>query len=230
MHRYQSVARSNTFSISTAIDHANTRNINMDTLMLTEDLSFPIVPGNPVFVEDEDFVVGQWKKSLEEEMDAHDEVDDNSSDRMMMENILEIDRQIGSRFLDADLFGGTSCESPIGPVEELFHLERDDDHQQFLAPFLPVDFMTDDEEDGDSIMEDEEADTVSLSFEERYKATLQKLAFSMKKSQETRKSLTMQTANTEKYDRLGTVKRILSSVATSTDQVQNYVTSIHRQL
>jgi hypothetical protein len=214
----------------------------MDSLLFEEDLSFPLT-GNPVFVEDEDFVVGQWKKSLEEERadDDNDDNDDNdsNSDRMEMDDILEIDRQIGSRFLDADLFGGALCDSPIGPMEELFQFERqdvDDDrhhhHHLFFAPFLPDDFMTDDEEDSDSIIakEQEEAiDTIGLSFEERYKATLQKLAFSMKKSQETRKSLTMQTAKTEKYDRLATVKKILSCVATSSDQVQNYVTSLHRQ-
>jgi hypothetical protein len=204
----------------------------MDILLLAEDLSFPFsMPGNHVIVEDEDFVVGQWKKSLEEEKaaagdddDDEDADDDNHSDRMEMDEILEIDRQIGARFLDIDLFGEAPCESPLGPVEELFQFEREDDHQQFLAPFLPDDFMTD-EEDSDSL---EVADTVGLSFEERYKATLQKLAFSMKKSQETRKSLTMQTDKTEKYDRLTTVKKILSSVATSSDQVQNYVTSLHR--
>jgi hypothetical protein len=202
----------------------------MDILLLAEDLSFPFsMPGNHVVVEDEDFVVGQWKKSLEEEKAAagdDDEDDDNHSDMMEMDEILEIDRQIGARFLDIDLFGEALCESPLGPVEELFQFEREDDHQQLLAPFLPDDFMTDEEEDSDSLEVDQ---TVGLSFEERYKATLQKLAFSMKKSQETRKSLTMQTAKTEKYDRLTTVKKILSSVATSSDQVQNYVTSLHRQ-
>lgn len=197
----------------------------MDTTdLLAEDLSLLDMPGNQVFVEDEDFVVGQWKQSLEEERAAETD-DDNSSDRMDMDDLLEIDRQIGSRFLDAELFGGAPCESPIGPVEEFLQLERDD-HQQFLAPFLPDEFMSDDEDDDEM---KEEADTVGLSFEERYKATLQKLAFSMKKSQESRKSLTMQTTKTEKYDRLASVKKILSSVASSSDQVQNYVTSLQRQ-
>jgi hypothetical protein len=204
----------------------------MDTLLLVEDLSFPFsMPANHVFVEDEDFVVGQWKKSLEEGKaaagdDDEDEDNDNHSDRMEMDDILEIDRQIGARFLDIDLFGEAPCESPLGPVEELFQFEREDNHQQFLVPFLPDDFMTDEEEDSDNL---EVGQTVGVSFEERYKATLQKLAFSMKKSQETRKSLTMHTTKTEKYDRLTTVKKIISSVATSSDQVQNYVTSLHRQ-
>jgi hypothetical protein len=201
----------------------------MDTL-LAEDLSFPIImPGNHAFVEDEDFVVGHWKQSLEDEKALVSDTDDD--DPMNMDDILEIDRQIGSRFLDAELFGGAPCESPIGPVEELLQFDKDD-CAQFLAPFLPDDFMADEESaNEDSIMmeEEEETDTVGLSFEERYKATLQKLANSMKKSQETRQSLTMKTTKTEKYDRLASVKKILSSVATSSDQVQNYVTSLQRQ-
>lgn len=202
----------------------------MDTL-LTDDLSFPIMPDHHhqvVFAEDEDFVVGQWKQSLEEEKRAASDDDD----RMSTDDLLEIDRQIGSRFLDAELFGAESgpyCESPIGPVEELLIQFDKNEHHQFLAPFL---MSESDAEDADAMMmddeEEDEPDTVGLSFEERYKATLQKLAFSMKKSQETRKSLTMKTTKTEQYDRLASVKKILTSVATSSDQVQSYVTSIQR--
>ncbi|KAG7368141.1 hypothetical protein IV203_030884 [Nitzschia inconspicua] len=185
------------------------------------------MPGHQVFVEDEDFVVGQWKRSLEEEKNSDDDGGNGGDDCMSMDDILEIDRQIGSRFLDVELFGGAPCESPIGPVEELFHLDKDDEHEQFLTPFLPDDFMSDSEDDDSSMME-EETDTFSLSFDERYKTTLQKLAFTIQKSQETRKSLTMKTTKTEKYHRLASVKKILSSVASSSDQVQNYVTSLHR--
>ncbi|KAG7347501.1 hypothetical protein IV203_016206 [Nitzschia inconspicua] len=196
----------------------------MDTLF-SEDISFPIImPGHQVFVEDEDFVVGQWKRSLEEEKNCDDT--DGGDDRMSMGDILEIDRQIGYRFLDVELFGGAPCESPIGPMEELLHLDKDE-HGQFLTPFLPDDFMSDSEDDDSSMMEGE-TDTFSLSFDERYKATLQKLAYSMQKSQETRMSLTMKTTKTEKYHRLASVKKILSSVASSSDQVQNYVTSLQR--
>jgi hypothetical protein len=203
----------------------------MDTL-LADDLSFPIMPDHHpqvVFAEDEDFVVGQWNLSLEEEKRA----DSDDEDRMSTDDLLEIDRQIGSRFLDAELFGAESgpyCESPIGPVEELLIQFDKNEHHQFLAPFLMSESVV---EDADAMMmddeeEEDELDTVGLSFEERYKVTLQKLAFSMKKSQETRKSLTMKTTKTEQYDRLASVKKILTSVATSSDQVQSYVTSIQR--
>lgn len=163
------------------------------------------IPGNQVFAEDEEFVVGQWKKSLED-----DQSDDNP-------DIMMIDSEIGSRFLDAELFGAP-CDSPIGPLEEFLLLDKED-QQHFFAPFLPDEDMS----------QVDLIDDVGMSFEERYKATLKKLAFSMKRSQETRKCLTMKTDKTEKYDRLGSVNMILSSVATSSDQIQNYVTSHQRQ-
>lgn len=65
--------------------------------------------------------------------------------------------------------------------------------------------------------------TSSLPFEERYQATLQKLAESMKRSQETRKSLQMKTPKTEEYSRHSSVKCVLSSIEKSTQQLQNYL-------
>jgi hypothetical protein len=66
------------------------------------------------------------------------------------------------------------------------------------------------------LSEDEAANkTSSLPFEERYKATLKKLAELMKHSQETRKSLAMNTPKTKEYPRT----RILSSIEKSTQEL-----------
>jgi len=71
--------------------------------------------------------------------------------------------------------------------------------------------------------------TSSLPFEERYKATLEKLAKSMQRSQETRKSLQMKTPKTEGYSRKSSVKGVLTSIEKSSEQLQSYLkTSIER--
>jgi hypothetical protein len=190
----------------------------MDALSLLprqEETFFTLIGSicSQVFAEDEDFIVGQWRKSLEE--------DRKDDDRMEIDfDILEIDKNIGSRFLDDDLFGGASCDSPIGPVEELAHaMEFDEDDCHLCRAQFHL----------DTVDENMEVDTTGMSFEDRYKATLKKLATSMKRSQETRSCLTMKTTKTENYDRFASVEKILSSIAESSSQVQNYVTSIKQQ-
>jgi len=119
------------------------------------------------------------------------------------------------------------------PLEELFnnalYLDNDDDYKNidhlqggFLDPLLNVD--TTDLDDAASTA------SIGLPLEERYKATLQKLEASMKRSQETRNCLTMKTSATESYERIGSVKEIVSSIATSSGQVQKYVTSMKRPI
>jgi hypothetical protein len=179
-----------------------------------DHIPFPIipidVPVTQVFADEEEDFAG-WT-SNEKTSDTM-KVDDDAMDV----DILEIDRQIGSRLLDAEVFGGAPCESPIGPIEELLRVVEFDkeDQRLFLSPFF----------DDDSHMTTDDEDNSSLPFEERYKATLKKLALTMKKSQETRKSLTMKTAKTEAYDRLTNIEKILSSVAKSANQVQTIVTA-----
>eukprot|EP00536_Pseudo-nitzschia_multiseries_P007168 jgi/Psemu1/304688/fgenesh1_kg.165_\ len=117
------------------------------------------------------------------------------------------------------------------PLEELFnnalYFENEDDYQKsyveggFLDPLLSVE--TTDYDHGDD-------SSIGLPLEERYKVSLEKLQASMKRSQETRNCLTMKTATTESYERTGSVKEILSSIATSSGQVQQYVTSIQRPI
>ena len=65
--------------------------------------------------------------------------------------------------------------------------------------------------------------TSFLPLEQRYQATLEKLAESMKKSQETRKSLRMQTPETAEYTRWNSVSGTLSSIEKSTQQLQTYL-------
>ena len=116
------------------------------------------------------------------------------------------------------------------PLEQLFsnalYLENDDyqtiDQGGFLDPLLNVD-TTDLDDDASTA-------SIGLPLEERYKASLEKLEASMKRSQETRNCLTMKTSATESYERLGSVKEIMSSIATSSGQVQKYVTSIKRPI
>ena len=121
------------------------------------------------------------------------------------------------------------------PLETLFnnalYLENDNDyrnieHEQggFLDPLLNVDTTDPDFDDSASTA------SIGLPLEERYKATLEKLQASMKRSQETRNCLTMKTSTTESYERLGSVKEIMTSIATSSGQVQKYVTSIQRPI
>jgi len=118
------------------------------------------------------------------------------------------------------------------PLEELFnnalYLDNDEDFQiisegGFLDP-LQLNVETTDYGDDSSTA------SIGLPLEERYKATLEKLQASMKRSQETRNCLTMKTETTESYERLGSVKELMASIATSSNQVQKYVTSIQRPI
>jgi hypothetical protein len=119
-------------------------------------------------------------------------------------DIMEVDEQMGSDLLGDDIFHDP-CMSPTGPLEELV-------------------FMSLDEEDigrfSLTLLSDEASDTTSsLPFEERYKVTLEKLAESMKRSQETRKSLTMKTPKTEEYPRVTSVSGVLTSIEKSTQEL-----------
>lgn len=119
-------------------------------------------------------------------------------------DIMEVDEQLGSDLLGDDIFHDT-CMSPTGPLEELVFMSLDEED---LGRFSL------------SLLSDEAADTTSsLPFEERYKATLEKLAESMKRSQETRKSLTMKTPKTVEYPRTTSVSGVLSSIEKSTQEL-----------
>lgn len=127
--------------------------------------------------------------------------------------IMEVDEQIGSDLLGDDIFGAP-CASPTGPLEELVLMNMEDDDDRFFAPLL-----------------DEMAahgSPSSLPFEARYHDTLKNLQESMRRSQETRKSLTMKTTKTERYERTHSVSGVLSSIEVSSRQLQNYLKVIQR--
>jgi hypothetical protein len=65
--------------------------------------------------------------------------------------------------------------------------------------------------------------TSFLPIDQRYQATLDKLAESMKKSQETRKSLRIKTAETVEYTRWNSISETVSSIEKSTLQLQQFL-------
>lgn len=157
-------------------------------------------------------VLGQW--AMADNMMNHQDHDDYDDDQDMQ---------------DAGVF-------QTRPLEELFDnamdFDNDDDYHNidhqvggFLDPLLNVDTT-----DHDLYSDESSTASIGLPLEERYKATLEKLQASMTRSQETRNCLTMKTATTESYERVGSVKEILSSIATSSGQVQKYVTTIQRPI
>jgi len=127
-------------------------------------------------------------------------------------DIMEVEQQIN--LLEDDLFQDP-CVSPTGPLEELMTMELDDDDAPFLDFFedCPPTTITLDS-------------TSSLPFDERYKATLSKLQESMRRSQETRKSLKIKTTKTQDYETRN-LSGVLSSIERSTEQLQDYLQSLN---
>lgn len=128
-------------------------------------------------------------------------------------DIMEVDEQLGPNLLGDDIFHDP-CMSPTGPLEELILIDFDDEDLDRFS----LSFLEDDQNDA----------TISLPFDERYKDTLTKLAESMKRSQETRKSLQMKTPKTKDYTRTKSVSGVLSSIEKSSQQLQVYLKSIRQ--
>jgi hypothetical protein len=136
-------------------------------------------------------------------------------DDLLAEEILAVDEQIGSNLLNDEFFQQDPCVSPTGPMEELALLRFDDeDLDRFSLAFL---------DESDCHLSSSVETIQELPFEERYKATLCKLAESMKRSQETRKSLQMKTPKTKNYQRNHSVNGVLSSIEMSSQQLQSYL-------
>lgn len=130
--------------------------------------------------------------------------------------LMEVDAQIGSNLLGDDMFGEILCVSPTGPLEELSLVAADEDVDRLFLPLTePPDKTT------TTAPAFEEACISSLPFEERYQARLKNLQESMNRSQETRKSLTMKTCKTEKYKRIQSLSQVLSSIHSSSRQLQD---------
>jgi hypothetical protein len=67
---------------------------------------------------------------------------------------------------------------------------------------------------------DDVKDASSLPFDKRFEATRLNLEASMRRSQETRRSLTITTSHVEKYERRGSVKGVIESVENSAQKLQ----------
>jgi hypothetical protein len=130
-------------------------------------------------------------------------------------DIMDVDEQLGSTLLGDELFPD-SCASPTGPLEELSYLSFDNEEvDKFSLSLLNI---TADEND-----ENKDESTTGSNFEERYKESFQKLAASMKRSRETRKSLVMKTSKTEEYRRAKSVNGVIKKIQKSTEQLQVYL-------
>ncbi|KAG7347606.1 hypothetical protein IV203_016311 [Nitzschia inconspicua] len=179
-----------------------------------------------------------------------------------IQTLMEVDEEIGSNFLDEEVFGGAAaavaaiesppipasfyCSSPTGPLEEFdgYYCSYgcsaapiiDENDDRFLAPLL-------DEDDHDAIVMAldsvlvEVITTQNINFdpnapfdEKRYQQVHEKLAECMKKTQETRKCLTMKNPKTEKYSRSKTVKGVISSIEKSSRQLEKYLQSVQKAM
>jgi hypothetical protein len=135
-------------------------------------------------------------------------------------DIMEVDEQIGSNLLGEDIFVD-SCDSPTGPLDELVYMSLgEQDVDRFSLSLLND---AGDGDDDDEAVLTADKTTSSLPFDQRYKVTLKKLAESMKRSQETRKSLQIQTPSTAEYSRRKSVSGVLMSIEKSSKQLQVYL-------
>lgn len=130
-------------------------------------------------------------------------------------DIMEVDEQIGSNLLGDELFGAP-CMSPTGPLEELHIMSPDQDSSRFFAP----------------IGDDSKSQLVPSAshLDERYKASLMKLQESMRRTQDSRKALSLKTHKTAKYDRRKSVSGVLVSIEKSSRQVNQYLSAIQRHV
>ena len=175
--------------------------MNDDDLMVVQDEELSATSN-----EEANMVFAQWKS------------DDDDIDGFVNE-IMEIDEQIGSNLLDDVIFSDDPCLSPTGPLDELaFMCMEQNDHEKFFVPSLD-----DSSANSVSSSDNSEDNSENEELKDQYLATLKKLAESMKRSQETRRSLTLKTPKTKKYERLSEVDGVLSSVEKSSRQLQYYL-------
>jgi hypothetical protein len=184
------------------------------SLIKTTDLNFPSEwEEEDTVMMDEEFSAASYEEAGK--VFEQWQIDDDDLD------IMVVDEQIGSTLFNDEIFHDY-CVSPTGPLEELSMLKFDDeDLDRFSLAFL-------DGVDDDQVCTIAASNT-SFPFDERYKATLSKLAESMKRSQETRKSLQMKTPKTEDYQRKHSVTGVISSIEMSSQQLQSYLKSIRQQ-
>lgn len=172
------------------------------------------------------------------------EHDDATAD---LASLMEVDEQIGENLLGDEVFGGpcgvtegdhlhffaVSLEDPT-LVKSLSALNMVDgmseEDRRFLAPLLEDSTTTTMDYDAGYVVTDDESlqqisslSPSSIMDQKRYEEITKKLKASMKRSQETRKSLTMKTTKTEKYNRRRSVTGVLSSIENSSLQLQTFL-------
>jgi hypothetical protein len=142
---------------------------------------------------------------------------------------MEVDEQIGSDLLGVDIFQDP-CLSPTGPLEELICMSFEEEDLDRFSLSLLVDNNNNNNDDSYSNYDtaSDASVTSEESFEDRYKTTLKKLEESMKRSQETRKSLWIKTPKTEEYLKHSSVPVVLKSIEKSTLQLQSYLKNMQR--
>jgi hypothetical protein len=152
--------------------------------------------------------------------------------------IMEIDEQIGSNLLRDDVFGGGCGGGGFGDSHDSSYSSTDPfgdfcETNSLFPPMVEVQSYSGSGEMVDSFLQIPlPAATLatpppgppSLLMEDaKYQEVLKKLEASMKRSQETRKSLTMKTDKTAKYGRTKSVSGVLSSIETSSRRLQTYL-------
>jgi hypothetical protein len=191
-----------------------------ETKCTVDTMTFPTVweEEDTVMMADEDFssassyeeaniVFEQWQSDLDD-----------------FEVAMEVDEpNIESNLIFQDDIFVDQCISPNGPLEELAMVKfEEEDLDRFSLTFL------DDIVANETNTTLDDAPSTPVPFEERYKMTLSKLAESMKRSQETRKSLQMKTPKTKNYQRSNSVTGVISSIELSSQQLQHYLKSIRQ--
>mmetsp|Transcript_8885 Transcript_8885/g.19185 ORF Transcript_8885/g.19185 Transcript_8885/m.19185 type:complete len:284 (+) Transcript_8885:140-991(+) len=172
------------------------------------------------------------------------EHDDATAD---LASLMEVDEQIGENLLGDEVFGGP-CDVTEGDHLRFFAVSLEDptlmnslsalnmvdgmseEDRRFLAPLLEDSTTTTMDYDAGYVVTDVESlqqipslPPSPIMDQKRYEEITKKLEASMKRSQETRKSLTMKTPKTEKYNRRTSVTGVLSSIENSSLQLQTFL-------
>lgn len=171
------------------------------------------------------------------------EQDDGKTD---LASLMEVDEQIGENLLGDEVFGGVpggyhlhlGCSLPNGNIEDstfsvtmnsFASLDVVDDlseeDRRFLAPLLEDSSTTTTDYDAGYVVTDAPSPVMN---QERYQEIIKKLEASMKRSQESRKSLYMKTPKMKEYTRKGSVTGVLSSIESSSRQIQTFLKAVQQ--
>ena len=173
-------------------------------------------------------------------------------------SLMEVDEQIGENLLGHEVFGGgcgitggenlhLGCAWPMGDISEsefsatmnsfsalnvIDHISEED--RRFLAPLLEDSTTTTMDYDSGYVNTDEgmlnstSTSPSPILNQERYQEIIKKLEASMKRSQESRKALCMKTPKTKEYTRRGSVTGVLSSIESSSKQLQSFLQAVQQ--